>query len=290
MIFIDFKKYEIKRTRIKPHLHQYDVYDRKTGEFKYTKYNVHYANQYIKSDRVFDLLSDADEYAEYLRREHNKQTFHRRVTTEYNRPAEHTAEWPENILIAIGIKPNDYENYYTEIIPSFDSNFTNVTDNGPLTERELNVILLTYKKYETFATIGAKYNLTRERVRQIHNRAISKLSHISFKRVFLNNQIAKTNVPFISKTDAIETVKKLCTRSEIVDILKSIPDDELNTPIDELNLSVRSYNALKNSGYKTLNDVVNATEIELLQLHSLGKKSLKEIKKLLNAYGYEIKS
>jgi DNA-directed RNA polymerase subunit alpha len=55
----------------------------------------------------------------------------------------------------------------------------------------------------------------------------------------------------------------------------------LRTPIDDLELSVRSVNSLKNSNIRTLGDLVRQTENQILQVKNFGKKSLQEIAELL---------
>lgn len=55
----------------------------------------------------------------------------------------------------------------------------------------------------------------------------------------------------------------------------------LRTPIDDLELSVRSVNSLKNSSIRTLGDLVRQTETQILQVKNFGKKSLQEIAELL---------
>src|SRR5689334_24565317 len=60
---------------------------------------------------------------------------------------------------------------------------------------------------------------------------------------------------------------------------------ELNTPIDDLELSVRSVNSLKNSNIRSLGDLVRQTESQILQVKNFGKKSLQEIATLLEREG-----
>src|SRR5215218_3122102 len=55
----------------------------------------------------------------------------------------------------------------------------------------------------------------------------------------------------------------------------------LRRPIDDLDLSVRSVNSLKNSSIRTLGDLVRQTESQILQVKNFGKKSLQEIADLL---------
>jgi DNA-directed RNA polymerase subunit alpha len=57
------------------------------------------------------------------------------------------------------------------------------------------------------------------------------------------------------------------------------------TPIDDLELSVRSVNSLKNSSIRSLGDLVRQTENQILQVKNFGKKSLQEIADLLEREG-----
>ncbi len=57
--------------------------------------------------------------------------------------------------------------------------------------------------------------------------------------------------------------------------------EHLDRSIDELDLSVRSYNCLKNAGIETVRQLVQKTEPELLKTKNFGRKSLNEIKEIL---------
>jgi DNA-directed RNA polymerase subunit alpha len=59
----------------------------------------------------------------------------------------------------------------------------------------------------------------------------------------------------------------------------------LSRPIDDLELSVRSVNSLKNSTIRTLGDLVRQNETQILQVKNFGKKSLQEIADLLERRG-----
>ncbi|MBO6261503.1 MAG: DNA-directed RNA polymerase subunit alpha, partial [Bacilli bacterium] len=62
-----------------------------------------------------------------------------------------------------------------------------------------------------------------------------------------------------------------------------------NFIIEELDLSVRSYNCLKRAGVATVLELTEKTEEEMMKVKNLGKKSLKEIKEKLAAYGLSFK-
>jgi DNA-directed RNA polymerase subunit alpha len=52
----------------------------------------------------------------------------------------------------------------------------------------------------------------------------------------------------------------------------------LETTIEELDLSVRSYNCLKRAGINTLQELTNKSEAEMIKVRNLGRKSLEEVK------------
>ncbi len=61
--------------------------------------------------------------------------------------------------------------------------------------------------------------------------------------------------------------------------------DNLKRSVEELELSVRSYNCLKNADIKTIGDLVQKTEAEMLKTKNFGRKSLNEIKEILAEMG-----
>lgn len=62
--------------------------------------------------------------------------------------------------------------------------------------------------------------------------------------------------------------------------------DKYNTPIEELNLSVRAYNCLKRSGLMTVGQVLEKSEEELLGLRNFGRKSYDELREKLIEMGF----
>jgi DNA-directed RNA polymerase subunit alpha len=61
--------------------------------------------------------------------------------------------------------------------------------------------------------------------------------------------------------------------------------DQLNRSVEELELSVRSYNCLKNAGIQTIGELVQKSESEMLRTKNFGRKSLNEIKEILQTMG-----
>lgn len=66
----------------------------------------------------------------------------------------------------------------------------------------------------------------------------------------------------------------------------SLPPDRYNTPIEDLNLSVRAYNCLKRSGLMTVGQVLEKSEDELLGLRNFGRKSYDELRERLVELGF----
>ncbi len=62
-------------------------------------------------------------------------------------------------------------------------------------------------------------------------------------------------------------------------------NEVLNRSVEELELSVRSYNCLKNANIQTIGDLVQKTEAEMLRTKNFGRKSLNEIKEILSGLG-----
>jgi DNA-directed RNA polymerase subunit alpha len=67
-----------------------------------------------------------------------------------------------------------------------------------------------------------------------------------------------------------------------------IKNENLNRSVEELELSVRSYNCLKNANIQSIGELVQKTEAEMLKTKNFGRKSLNEIKEILNSMGLSL--
>jgi DNA-directed RNA polymerase subunit alpha len=79
-------------------------------------------------------------------------------------------------------------------------------------------------------------------------------------------------------------------QGELVHSINEEPvfNSNLLKSVEELELSVRSYNCLKNASIKTIGDLVQKTEQEMLRTKNFGRKSLNEIKEILNGMGLRL--
>ncbi|HXE80026.1 MAG TPA: DNA-directed RNA polymerase subunit alpha [Vicinamibacterales bacterium] len=65
-------------------------------------------------------------------------------------------------------------------------------------------------------------------------------------------------------------------------------NEHLDKSVEELELSVRSYNCLKNANIRTIRELVQKTEAEMLKTKNFGRKSLNEIKEILHSMGLQL--
>jgi DNA-directed RNA polymerase subunit alpha len=69
----------------------------------------------------------------------------------------------------------------------------------------------------------------------------------------------------------------------------SAPTSEWDIPVETLNLSVRSFNCLKRAGISKISELLDMTEDEIIKMRNFGKKSLDEIKQVLDERGLSLR-
>lgn len=92
---------------------------------------------------------------------------------------------------------------------------------------------------------------------------------------------------FVLFTDLSETVG---SRSTVVEKPEAQRDKVLEMTIEELDLSVRSFNCLKRANINTVQDLTEKTEDEMMKVRNLGRKSLEEVMNKLSMMGLSLKS
>ena len=86
----------------------------------------------------------------------------------------------------------------------------------------------------------------------------------------------------------IELSEDISTRATVVETKPSEPDEMLDMTIEELDLSVRSFNCLKRAGINTVEDLINKSEEDMMKVRNLGRKSLEEVVQKLNSLGFSL--
>ena len=102
--------------------------------------------------------------------------------------------------------------------------------------------------------------------------------------VFTNGSLRPEEAMALAAKIMIEHLNIVTNLSEIADItgiMNAKQEDnklkKLETSIDDLDFSVRAYNCLKRAGVNTLGDLTSKSELEMMKIRNLGKKSLKEV-------------
>lgn len=89
---------------------------------------------------------------------------------------------------------------------------------------------------------------------------------------------------FISLTDSVSNELKMVKKEE------DKKEKVLEITIEELDLSVRSYNCLKRAGINTVEELIKRNEEEMMKVRNLGKKSLEEVEQKLEALGLKLRT
>lgn len=82
----------------------------------------------------------------------------------------------------------------------------------------------------------------------------------------------------VSNTESIMAEKSDNAKEKVLDLT-----------IDELDLSVRSFNCLKRAGINTVEDLINKSEEDMMKVRNLGRKSLEEVIAKLDSFGFSLK-
>lgn len=88
-------------------------------------------------------------------------------------------------------------------------------------------------------------------------------------------------------TDLSDTIGNSCT---VVEKEPERPDTVMKMTIEELDLSVRSFNCLKRANINTVEDLTSRTEEEMIKVRNLGRKSLEEVEHKLAMMGLSLAS
>ncbi len=111
------------------------------------------------------------------------------------------------------------------------------------------------------------------------NGTISPDDAVSLGAKILNDHLAL----FIDLSDNVKNTEILSEKEE------NKKEKVREMTIEELDLSVRSYNCLKRAGINTVDDLANKTEDEMMKVRNLGRKSLEEVLNKMNELGLALK-
>lgn len=206
------------------------------------------------------------------------------------------AIFPINLLSEIFLDedvtyPADIDGTVTYIILRFD-------------ERVQKVIFGRYKEGKSYGQLATELGVSHERARQIASKALRQMRS-SKCRAFLAAGIAEyisqirisVAESYASKqiSEATENIKIVADRlskltgDDILSVIleKQAAESRRKLTIDEIGLSVRSFNILKRAGLHTVSDILHCGDLSMVQ--HMGEKSIAEITQKIRNLGFELK-
>lgn len=216
-----------------------------------------------------------------------------------------TACWQELLWLSIlGVKSSAISVAPTDTAETIDAILAEIP------EREQRVIHMRYEDSMNLAECGKELGITGPRVAQLERKAIARMKH-RYNRLKLGDARYGTVVGMQRRLEDDLAIK---IRLEVIDMLdmqiKSIVpmihqaykiiqerDAEqtakkmaltIQTPIENVYFSIRTYNCLKREGYKYLSDFYGKTEQEVKEIRNLGRKSYEEICEVLSVVGIKL--
>ena len=170
-----------------------------------------------------------------------------------------------------------------------------------LSDREQGVIEMQYQEGLTLEDCGKKYGVTRDRIRQIRERAIRKMRNPARIKYWI---LPEPDVVAELRKQAEEAeTKAKAYRHKLKKVYHALgisvpvePPQEEDTEerrledikVEDLDLSVRSYTCLSRAGIQTLADIAGMNHIQLCRIRNLGRKSVIEVERKCREYGVEI--
>ncbi len=127
--------------------------------------------------------------------------------------------------------------------------------------------------------VGTVNDLDKLTLEVLTNGTISAKEAVSLGAKILNEHL---NL-FVDLSDQAKKAEIMVEREE------TIKEKVLEMTIEELDMSVRSFNCLKRAGIDTVEDLTNRTEEDMIKVRNLGKKSLEEVIQRLHSLGLELK-
>ena len=127
--------------------------------------------------------------------------------------------------------------------------------------------------------VGSSTDYDKLTLEVLTNGTISAKEAISLGAKILNEHL---NL-FVDLSDEANKAEIMVEREE------TIKEKVLEMTIEELDMSVRSFNCLKRAGIDTVEDLTNRTEEDMIKVRNLGKKSLEEVIQKLHSLGLDLK-
>lgn len=162
-----------------------------------------------------------------------------------------------------------------------------------LDDREQEVILQRFRDHRSRSEIGLDFGISPERIRQIENKTIRKLrepSRWNYIKLGVAGYMQKRTKDFYSQgyNAGYKSGYETGVHDEQNGVKLAYQDSKLlNLTIENMNLSIRSFNCLKRVNCERIGDVARLRDEEISTMRNLGKKSADEIARKLNELGIQ---
>ena len=127
--------------------------------------------------------------------------------------------------------------------------------------------------------VGSNTDYDKLTLEVLTNGIISAKEAVSLAAKILNDHL---NL-FVNLSDEAKNTEIMIESKE------TVKEKVLEMTIEELDMSVRSFNCLKRAGIDTVEDLTNKTEEDMIKVRNLGKKSLEEVIQKLHSLGLDLK-
>lgn len=201
-------------------------------------------------------------------------------------------EYPQNLLYAVFEDEKMLENANTITDLNGSVEYALYT----LFDRERQILKYRFAHLMTHEEIGKLYSITRERIRQIEQRALRKLRHpqrLKYLKYGVLGVIDLNREEYLNRVMDIENrLIELCKLNdakadEVIHDVK-LKEKYKGILIENCDFSVRTYTCLKRHGIDSLSQLSKLSYNEIINIRNLGRKSVGEIIDKLSEYGYDV--
>lgn len=267
------KKYEVKKTPIEEYIAKHE---------SLTKVGYYYHSNKAPS-RMFDTLEEAQEYKREIEKIETQK-----VIGEYKIKVA-PLDFPMNVIEILGLD-------YTSCANNIEERLEKIFAERVFTEREKYVFYRRFKDYEKLESVGKKLDITRERVRQIEAKTLRKLKRFA-NYLELGEYANKLEVIKKECDDYIEKMKSQWTYETAKAFIAEYENNnhekytiETKTELEDLDLSIRSWNCLRRSNIYEMWQLLQISEDDLMRIRNMGRKSRNEIVKQLAKHNLRLPS
>jgi len=158
----------------------------------------------------------------------------------------------------------------------------NLEDDDPVGTIPIDALYSPVKKVSynvTPARVGHRTDYDKLSMEIVTNGSVTALDALAFAAKIVRDQM-KIFINFQEDEDYEDRAGRVSDQQDF--------SDNLYKSVDELELSVRSANCLKNADIKYIGELVQKTEQEILMTKNFGRKSLNEIKEILSCMGLRL--